>query len=45
MCSQPRRLAARELAARVTKEFGCKVGEEIYYADGFVTLLNMLCLF
>ncbi|CAF3563464.1 unnamed protein product [Rotaria sordida] len=29
VCTQPRRLAARELASRVAKEFGCQVGEEV----------------
>ncbi|CAF1230623.1 unnamed protein product [Adineta ricciae] len=29
VCTQPRRLAARELAARVAKEFGCQLGEEV----------------
>ncbi|UJR32555.1 hypothetical protein I4U23_020016 [Adineta vaga] len=34
VCTQPRRLAVRELSARVAKEFGCKVGEEVGYQVG-----------
>ena len=29
VCTQPRRLAARALAARVAEEFGCEVGQEV----------------
>ncbi len=32
--TQPRKLAARSLAARVAEEYGCRVGEEVSYRIG-----------
>jgi HrpA-like RNA helicase len=29
ICTQPRKLAVRSLAARIAEEYGCKVGEEV----------------
>ncbi|CAL8104551.1 unnamed protein product [Calicophoron daubneyi] len=34
-CTQPRRLAAKAVAARVAKECGCRPGEEVGYAIRF----------
>ncbi|CAF1038377.1 unnamed protein product, partial [Didymodactylos carnosus] len=34
ICTQPRKLAARMLAARVAEEYGCKVGEEVDFHVG-----------
>ncbi|AFZ80821.1 helicase associated domain HA2 containing protein [Theileria equi strain WA] len=34
-CTQPRRVAAKSVAARVAKEFGCNVGEEVGYCIRF----------
>ncbi|UJR12418.1 hypothetical protein I4U23_016594 [Adineta vaga] len=34
ICTQPRKLAARSLAARVAEEYGCKIGEEVGFQVG-----------
>ena len=34
-CTQPRRVAAMSVAKRVAEEFGCRLGEEVGYADSF----------
>ena len=34
-CTQPRRVAAMSVAARVAQEVGCKVGHEIGYSIRF----------
>ena len=35
-CTQPRRVAAMSVAKRVSEEFGCRLGQEVY-------LLSLLC--
>lgn len=34
-CTQPRRLAAMTVAARVSEEMGCSLGREVGYAIRF----------
>jgi len=34
-CTQPRRVAAMSVAARVAEEVGCKLGNEVGYAIRF----------
>ncbi|CAF3303040.1 unnamed protein product [Rotaria sp. Silwood2] len=34
ICTQPRKLAARSLAARVAEEYGCQIGEEVGFHVG-----------
>jgi len=34
-CTQPRRVAAKSVAARVSEEFGCRIGEEVGYSFRF----------
>jgi HrpA-like RNA helicase len=34
VCTQPRRLAATSVAARVATEFGCNIGEQVGYQVG-----------
>ncbi|CAF1564351.1 unnamed protein product, partial [Didymodactylos carnosus] len=34
VCTQPRKLACRTLAARVAEEYGCQIGEEVGYQVG-----------
>lgn len=36
-CTQPRRVAAMSVAKRVSEEFGCRLGQEVY-------LLSLLCI-
>lgn len=34
-CTQPRRVAAMSVAARVAQEVGCKLGNEVYVQHGY----------
>ena len=36
-CTQPRRVAAMSVAKRVSEEFGCRLGQEVY-------ILSLLCI-
>lgn len=40
LCSQPRRVAATTVAARVAEEFGCALGEEVGYSIRFEDLTS-----
>lgn len=39
-CTQPRRVACMEVAARVSKEMGCKLGNEVGYSVRFENKTN-----
>ena len=39
-CTQPRRVAAMSVAARVSQEVGCKLGHEVGYSIRFENCTN-----